>query len=126
MTKRDLVILPIDISFKRIHHKNPDEEIVFYPEPEEEKDYGEGCQSVLLKFTLPPGAYATTVLHELYGEHFKAGDGADFHERDCKNENGTNEQVEVEWLLILSEFEIVGMFWNVMDTLFLVEFVMIL
>ena len=77
--------------------------MVFYPEPEEEKDFGEGHQSVLLKFTLPPGAYATTVLYELYGQHFKAGEGMnDLHEKDFKSENGTDERVE--WLLILLNF----------------------
>ncbi|KAE9549625.1 hypothetical protein FO519_007166 [Halicephalobus sp. NKZ332] len=83
MTKRDLVILPTDMSFKKIHHADPDEEMIFYPPPEKEQDFGEGYESILLKFTLPPGGYATTVLYELYGEHFKAGDGL-------------NERVEVE------------------------------
>uniref|UniRef100_A0AC34QWJ7 TRUD domain-containing protein n=1 Tax=Panagrolaimus sp. JU765 TaxID=591449 RepID=A0AC34QWJ7_9BILA len=80
LTKRKLILMPEDMSYKVIHHSDPDARMIYYPPPEKEPDYGSGHQSVLLVFTLPSGGYATTVLYDIYGQHFKAGDFQDSEE----------------------------------------------
>uniref|UniRef100_A0A7E4VA11 TRUD domain-containing protein n=1 Tax=Panagrellus redivivus TaxID=6233 RepID=A0A7E4VA11_PANRE len=69
-TFRSVVIMPQDMTFKRIQHEDLDAPLVFYPPQESEPDLGTGYQSILLTFSLRPGSYATTVLSELYGKSF--------------------------------------------------------